>query len=292
LSQESRTYVPLTESGGNGAPLVPSNFEVRLKNLMLADGPLFAGSPLITNIYATVMRSTRILTSDDTTSTGVIVSEATNIAEAELTGLSSVSVGGTSNRYSTGILVASVELVQDADSFMAFEDIVARAAGQRLSRIQNSTNLTMLKTGLAANISAAVSPAGGSIAAADVYTLVGAVGAAYRSNATFIMSKQKQAALGAVVTTAGIREFPQVLEAQPKLLGYDVHIINSAASADILFGDFSFITGKSTPVEMRVLHERFRDQGQYGYIMAERAEAKWSVASSSDSPVKYLSFAS
>jgi hypothetical protein len=71
-----------------------------------------------------------------------------------------------------------------------------------------------------------------------------------------------------------------------------VHIINSAASADILFGDFSFITGKSTPVEMRVLHERFRDQGQYGYIMAERAEAKWSVASSSDSPVKYLSFAS
>jgi hypothetical protein len=65
-----------------------------------------------------------------------------------------------------GLLLASVELAQDVESTATFGDIVGRAAGARLSRIQNTTNLSMLKTALAANSSAAVSPAGSSIAAA------------------------------------------------------------------------------------------------------------------------------
>jgi HK97 family phage major capsid protein len=290
---EKRTgYVPLNESvDGSGATLVPSAFEVRLKTLMAADGPLYAGSPLITNLYAQQMRSTRYVVSDDLSSTGAIIAETSAAVEAELTGLSSVYVGGSSNRYSSGLLLASIELVQDTsvDGSERLEDVIARAAGARLSRIQNSTNWSALKTSLAANSSAAVSAAGTSIAEADIISLISAVAAPYRINAAFIMSKQKQKQLGALVDSTGRPIFRHVLEAQPTLLSYPVHIINAAAATDCLFGDYSFVVGKSTPVELKVLHERFIDQGMYGYILAERAEAKWSVASGSDSPVKYLS---
>ena len=37
---------------------------------------------------------------------------------------------------------------------------------------------------------------------------------------------------------------------------------------------------------MRVLRESFRSNGYYGYLLSERAEMKWSVASTTDSPVK------
>jgi HK97 family phage major capsid protein len=182
-------------------------------------------------------------------------------------------------------------LAEDQTAAATMEETIARAAGARLSRIQNATNLAALKTSLAANSSAAVAAAGVSIAADDVYTLVSAVGAAYRGTACFIMSTAKQTALGALKSTTGKHIFPHVLEAQPTLLEYPVYIISAAASADILFGDFSYIFTKSTPVEMRVLRERFRVQGYYGYLLNERAEAKWTVASTSDSPVKYLTFA-
>jgi HK97 family phage major capsid protein len=289
LSEQFRTYAALSES--TGAALIPSAFEVKLKSLMIADGPLFAGSPLLTNIYAKAMQPGKVAVSDDLAQPGIIASENTALTDdAELTGLSGVSIGGNSNRYSTGILLASVGLAEDQAAAATMEDLIAKAASARLSRIQNSTNLAALKTALALNSSAAVAASGGSIADNDVYTLISAVGAAYRGTACFIMSKAKQSALGALKSTSGKRLFPHVLDAKPTLVGYDVYIISAAATDDILFGDFSYIFTKSTPIEMRVLRERFRTQGYYGYLLSERAEAKYIVASTSDSPVKYLTF--
>jgi len=290
LSQEARTYVPLNET--NNGQIIPSDFEVRLKNLMLADGPLFAGSPLLTNIYAKTMTPTKIAVSDDLSQPGIIASENTALTDdAELTGLSGVTIGSNSARFSTGFMLASVSLAEDVAP-ESFEQIVARQASSRLSRVQNTTFLAALKTALALNSSAAVAAGGASITAANVYSLVSSVGAAYRTSpSAFIMSPAKQTALGALKTTSGEREFPEVLEAQPTLLGYAVHIVAASGIDDFLFGDYSYLFCKSTPVELRVLRERFRSQGFYGFLLSERAEAKWSVAATSDSPVKYLTFA-
>jgi HK97 family phage major capsid protein len=286
FSAQFRTYSPLSTSA-NGQ-WIPSDIEVKIKNLMLADGPLFAGSPLVTNYPTSKMESSKIAVSDDTASSGVLVSENSAETEAELTGgLSSVSVGGNSNRFSTGILLASTSLAEDTES--PFEDIVAKTAAARLSRIQNATNLSALKTSLAANSSAAVSAGGTSIAAADIYAVISAVRAPYRIGGVFVMSKKKQQQLGAMVDVNGKRIFKHVLEGQPPLLNYPVHVMAGAADTDILFGDYSYLVVKYAPTEMRVLRERYRADGYYGYVISERAEMKWAVASTSDSPVKYLS---
>jgi HK97 family phage major capsid protein len=289
LSEQYRTYVPLSTSVDG--QLIPSDIEVRIKNLMLADGPLFAGSPLVTSILTSKLQSSKIAANDDTGSTGVIVDENTPMSsDYELTsGLSSVSVGGSSQRFSTGILLASVSLAEDVEQYTTFANLVARSAGARLSRIQNATNLTALKTSLAANSSAAVAAVGTSIAASDIYALIAAVGAPYRIGGVFVMSKAKQAQIGALTDTTGKRVFPHILESAPTLVNYPVHIIGAAANTDCLFGDYSFLVAKYAPIEMRVMKERFRPEGYYGFVMSERAEMKWTVASGSDSPVKYLS---
>jgi HK97 family phage major capsid protein len=290
LSQEFRTYAPLSLS--TGATLLPSDFEVRLKTLMISDGPLFAGSPLLTNLYVKSMQPGKIAVSDDLSQPGIIADENTALSDdAELVGLSGISLGGNSVRFTTGILLASVSLAEDQTAASTMEALIQKTAGARLSRIQNATNLAALKTSLAANSSSAVAAAGSTIAADDPYTLVGSVGAAYRSNGAFIMSVEKQNALGELKSTTGKHLFPHMLESSPSLLNYPVHIIAQASTDDIMFGDYSFLFCKHTPVEMRVLRERFRVQGYYGYLLSERAEMKWSVASTSDSPVKYLTFA-
>jgi len=76
---------PLSDSTGGG--LIPSDFEIRLKNLMLAEWPLFAGSPLLTNIFSKSMTATKIAVSDDTASDGIVVNENSSLTDdAELTG--------------------------------------------------------------------------------------------------------------------------------------------------------------------------------------------------------------
>jgi HK97 family phage major capsid protein len=284
LSEEARTYTPISEI--SGASLIPGDFEVQLKSLMLADGPLYSGSPLLTNLYAKTMTATKIAVNDDTNVGSIAVENAGFPSDdAELTGLSGVTIGNNSKRYSSGILLASMELASDAPNFDA---MIAKDVAPRLSRIQNSTNLTALKTALALNGSAAVS--GLPITAASVYALVSAVASPYRSSpsAAFIMSSAQQTAIGALVTSSGLREFPDVLKASPSVLGFPVHIIGNASSTDILFGDWSYFYTKSTPAELRVLRERFILNSYYGYLLSVRAQAVWTAAATSDSPVKYL----
>lgn len=127
-----------------------------------------------------------------------------------------------------------------------------------------------------------------------MYALASAVASPYRASAqaAWIMSPAMQTALSALkMSDSGQREFPQVLEAQPTLLGYPVYIISQADDDDFFLGDWSYLYSKSTPVLLRVLRERFILSGYYGYLLSERADVKWSVAATSDSPVKYLTFA-
>ena len=94
------------------------------------------------------------------------------------------------------MLLASAALAEDQTAASTMEDLIAKAASARLSRIQNATNLAALKTSLAANSSSAVAAAGSTIAADDPYTLGGTVGAAYRGKAQFHHEHRKAERIG------------------------------------------------------------------------------------------------
>src|SRR5260370_19176316 len=70
LLSEKRTYTPL--STGADGQLIAQGFEANVKNLMIADGPLFAGSPLLTNFPAKNMAPSKTMAADDFTSTRVV----------------------------------------------------------------------------------------------------------------------------------------------------------------------------------------------------------------------------
>jgi HK97 family phage major capsid protein len=289
--QQTRTYVPMSDAVQGAAGLERTGFEAQVKNLMIADGPLFAGSPLLTNFYATNMAPSKTVACDDLSSTGFVLTENSGAGadEAEIT-FSGVTFG--KKFFSTGIMLLSSELAQDISSWTTTEQLLAKTTAARLSRIQNATWLAVLKTALASNSSAAVAAGGSSVTAANVYSLISAVGAAYRSSAAaFIMSPSQQTAIGALITAgSNAREFPDVLSAKPTIRGYDVHIVAAASASDILFGDFSFAMAKSMPMEIKTLSERFCLDGYIGVLVGQRADFHWSVATTSDSPVKTLSF--
>ncbi len=289
LGNQTRSYTPLSTSA-NG--LIAQGFEAQVKSLMIADGPLFAGSPLLTNFPATNMAPSKTVVCDDLSSTGFVLTENTGAGadEAEIL-FSAVTFG--KSFFSTGIILVSSSLVEDLESWTTTEQLVAKTTAARLSRIQNATWLAALKASLALNAGAGIHAGGASVTAANIYSLVSGVGAAYRSSpsAAFIMSPAQQTALGALITTgSNTREFPDVLDAKPMLLGYPVHIIAAAASSDLLFGSFEYAMSKSMPLEVKTLTERFILDGYIGILVGQRADLQWSVATTSNSPVKFLIF--
>jgi HK97 family phage major capsid protein len=288
-SGELRTYSPL--STGSDGQLIAAAFEDQIKSLMISAGPLYAGSPALSNFYADKMQPTKQPVCDDTANSGFVLTENTGAGadEAEIN-FSGVNFGA-GKFFSTGIILLSSSLVEDISTWSTVQNLAMRTASQRLSRIMNSTWLPLLKTALAANSSGVVAAAGSTVVAADVYTLVGSVEASYRAGqAGFLMSGAMQKAIDALVTSSGLQAFKHVLEAQPTLLGYPVYVSSAASSTDILFGDLSYAYAKSSPLQLKTLSERFILDGYIGLLMGKRADFQWSVATTSDSPVKTLSF--
>jgi HK97 family phage major capsid protein len=217
LGPEIRTYTPMSTSADS--QLIAQGFERDIKLLMIADGPLFAGSSLLSNVYAKSMNPSKLPVSDDLSSTGFVQTENTGPAnnEAELN-FSSVIFG--SKTFSSGIILVSTSLSEDLEAWTTTEALVKRTASARLSRIMNTTNLALLKTALALNSSAAVAGGSSTITAANVYSLVSAVGAAYRPNAAFVMSPAQQTAIGALTATGSGRvSFRTSLMLSPRYLG-------------------------------------------------------------------------
>jgi len=241
------------------------------------------------NFYPTNMAPSKVPVADDTGSSGFILVENAGAGadEAEVSGFSSVTFG--KKFFSTGIMLVSDELVQDISSWTTTETLVARTTAARLSRIQNATWLAALKTALALNSGASVAGAGtGTIVGSDVPNLISKVSQAYHPNSAFVMSPSIQRLLSLVVDSAGRYVYRHILDPQPTLQNYPVHVVAAASTNDILFGDFSFAMAKSLPLEVKTLTQRFAELGYLGVLVGQRADFQWSAASTSDSPVKYL----
>jgi HK97 family phage major capsid protein len=294
LYPETRTYSPMTT--GTDGPVIPQQFEQRLVEMQMSAGPLYAGSPAISNIETSTNAPRKMPTTDDTASSGYVQTEAGAPTEAEFV-LSQVSMGTTT--FSSGLVQYSGELAQDVLSWAGLEQILLGSLSKRLGRIQNSTFLAALLTALGNNSTASVAAAGSSIVHDDVTNLVGSVNASYRysDRAGFLMNTGSQKALGNLKTSDGLPIFKHILAAKPTLLDYPVYVsdyadpINTSGKNPILFGDWSYVYCRHIPgFEIQVLKERYIDQFSDAILARKRADLQYSVPSTSDSAIKMLHF--
>jgi HK97 family phage major capsid protein len=294
---EQRTYTALNISvGSQGGFFVPAQFEERLIELQMSAGPLYAGSPALSNIETTSNGPRKMPLTDDTAATGYVQTENGAPTEAEVT-LSQVSMG--TSTFSSGIVVMSNELIQDISGWATGEGVLQSSLAKRLGRIQNSTFLASLITTLTANSSASVAAAGSVLAYRDLVALVGGVNAAYRysDKAGFLMNSSTQKLIAGLADSQGRPLFPDVMASRPKLMGYPVYISDFADSVasgknPILFGDWSYVFLRHIPgIALQTMKERFSENFQTGFIARKRADMQYSVPSTSDSAIKMLHFA-
>src|ERR1700739_638832 len=194
LLGEARTYSPMS-LGVEGTSVIAAQFADKLVQAQKAAGPFFCGSPVLSNIERNNTGAMKLPVVDDTNASGFVLTENSNIGEQEVTGFQSSSIG--TKTFSSGIVLASLSLVEDVNGWTNYETLLASSIGKRLSRIQNATFVPQLMTALTANSSAAVAAAGSTLAESDVENVVSAVDASYRQSAScgFVMNGATQKAL-------------------------------------------------------------------------------------------------
>lgn len=291
-SYELRTYSALSDT----ASIVAQTFVNRLALTMKASGPLYAGSPLVTNVTTGTGLTAKLPCLDDT-SDGFEVSES--VAESDGV-FSPTNTSITLRKFSSGICLYSMELADDVMTWDSLTQILARSLGIRLGRAQNKAFLATLLTALEANSSASVpSASAGVVGYDDVVALTSGVNGAYRQNGSFLMNSSTALALSKIKTavtteTTGLPIFPDILSPQPKLLGYDVYISDYAddvatSNHPVLFGDFSTLYCRQTEgFGIRTFKERFVDSGSFAALVRKRCSMVYSIPSTADSAIKML----
>jgi HK97 family phage major capsid protein len=288
---EARTYSPMTTSGQ--PQIIPQDFSDKMAQLMLAAGPLYFGSPVLTNIERTNLEPLKVPVSTDLNQ-GYFQTEAGAVTEQEL-GFDKVSLG--KNTVSSGIILLSTELVEDISSWTSVEALIQRTAAARLSRKQNSAFLASLQTALAANSSASVAAAGSTLAYGDLTNLVAGVNAQYRysESAGFIMNSNTAKAISNLKDSQNRPLFKKILAPEPELMDYPVYVSDYAqdigsGNSPIVFGSLEYIYSRHVPgFELQVLRQRFiADGGYQAVILRQRGDIQYSVPSASESAIKML----
>jgi HK97 family phage major capsid protein len=293
LRGETRTYSAMNLTSEGTATIAPQ-FADKLVQASKAAGPFYCGSPVLSNIEKNQTGAMKLPVVDDTSASGYVLTENANVQEQEVTGFQSSSIG--TKTFSSGIVLASVALVEDVSGWENYSTLLASIVGKRLSRIQNATFLPQLMTALAANSSASVAAGGASLAENDIIDVVTAVDASYKQSAScaFVMNGSTQKALGLLKDVQSRRIFRKVLDATPSIYGYPVLIcpsVDSVASgkAPVLFGDLRYVYTRSIPsYELKVLREQFILNRQVGLIAAKRGDLAYSLPATADSALKYI----
>lgn len=294
-SGEYRTYSPLV---ANNSPYIAQQFVDILAETQKSAGPLFAGSAAVSNVYCEAGNSgpAKLPTLPDESATGFEQTEASTESDGVY---SPSNISFKLRRWSSGIVLYSMELSDDVTEFDSFQNILAHSLGVRLGRIQNSSFLTSLLTALSSNSSASISSgSAGIIEATDVEDLVGGIDAGYLQNPNakpgFLMSRDAQTKIGKLATSGGLRVFPKALAAQPSILDFPVYVSASCDSVatgnkPVIFGDFSTVIIRSIHgVEIRTFSERYVDQGSFALLARKRSDLQYAIPSTSDSALKYL----
>ena len=283
---------------------IPQLYRAELASYSYSAGPFFPESEAVTSFKSdTGAVERRPLTPD--TASGYIVGEDTQPTELEPAASNMTSAKMTT--FSSGRILASTEVFNDAALFASFGDKLMRVAGNRLSRIANTTFIPSLKTAIAATTGAGVAAGtGGVVSADDIFNVVYAVGEAYRQSpqCAFVMSSYTAQAIAKLKGTDNryLFKFRRIADSNPLkpaktfLLGYPVHFVDSgfdaiaAGKSPLWFGDLSYVYIRSlkSGVQLQTLTQTYAEFGQVALILRQRASCDWAGAFAPDSPVKML----
>jgi HK97 family phage major capsid protein len=230
-------------------------------------------------------------TNNDTTQTATLVSEGSGpIAEADVT---ANHIQFSAWKYTSGIVQASLELVQDSafpiESFLAerfavrfgrkFESELTNGSGSSrplglLNAIASSGATPVLAVGANANSGNSGDTAANSIGTSDLINLEHGVDPAYRQGAKYMFHDLTLAKLKTLLDKFGRPIWqPGISVSEPdRINGYE-YVINqsmpviSASSTPIAFGDMKkYLVRRVKDFSVQVLRERYAEFGLTGYL--------------------------
>ena len=246
---------------------------------------------------------------DDTDSScdAQVIAESDPISEKAV-GVTGSVVFGDAPKWKSGLVRASMELVQD--SGIPFEQILAKVFGKRFARGCGRAFSASLVSkisrgadcvGASANTGDVADTSVSSIGSDDLFALMASVNPAYLSSdrcgfgmnwSTLISLLKLRDKNGSLVFEVEYDGAGRVL-----LAGKPVFLLPSLDSIgpskkSVLFGDFSKVIVRSVTPNMQGLQlqkkEAYADYGQIAYSALWRVDSALAVTATQDSPIKFL----
>lgn len=297
--------VPQSDVTGNlGQYTVPQSFYAEvITALKYYSGMLQSGATMITMADG---RPLPIPTSNDTTQTGIELSENTAVSSPTEVPFGQVTLNA--YKYTTRLILVPLELLQD--SGVDIEAYIVKMLGIRLGRILNTRFTTGTGTTMPRGITldavlGRTSTTGKTQLPQynDVVALKYSVDRAYRQNGQWMMSDSTWLTMLELVDSNGrplVLNYATALveDAPEMLLGQKVIINNDMAgpgtngspvvgNIDVLYGDFAnyWIRTVSELMMLRLV-ERYAEYGQVGFIGFARYDGK--LVDAGTNPVKYM----
>ena len=282
---QAQTRAQGTTSGSVGGYAVPEGFWAKVTETR----KFYA---MVSELAETITTNTGAAlpwpTNNDTSNTGRLLAENNQVTETALTfGQATLDA----YTFSSDLVLVSLQLAQDAG--IDLPSFVARKAGERLGRVENTYFTTgsgsSQPQGFITGATTGKTTAGATaITYNEIVDLVHSVDVAYRSNATFVMHDLILAYVRKIRDDSGgsglgrpIWE-PSVQVGVPdSLLGFPVKVNNFMASTvattnkTIAFGDFraALAVRRVNGGQLMTLRERYADYLQIGYFAFERADS-------------------
>jgi HK97 family phage major capsid protein len=294
--QDRRTWEYRAQSVGTAAAggyTVPDELMRAIEVALLTYGGMRQAATVIRTSTGAALP---IPTVNDTTQSGVILAENTQVANQDVAFSQLVLEA---YKYSSKQVLVSVELLQD--SAVPLGQILGQLLGERIGRITNLHFTVGTGTGQpmgivpAATVGFTAPTADGQVTAwkyASMISLEHSVDPAYRRNASFMMADSSLAKTKAIVDTTGRPLWAASLAtgAPDTLLGYPV-IINqdmaamAAGAKSVLFGDISkYLIRDVLGVTLLRLEERYADFHQVAFLAFARHDGD--LLNAGTNPVK------
>lgn len=280
-------------TGSAGGYTVPEGFVQQLEINMLA----FGGMLQVADIMRTETGNDLPWpTADDTSNTGVQLSESTSIGSSVDPTLGQVVFKA--YKFSSKLILVPVELLED--SAFNLPAVIGAMLGERLGRISNTkfttggggaTPMGIITAASQGKLAASAT----AIAPDEILQLIHSIDPAYRVGARFMMHDSILLAVrllkdgnGRYLWSEGLRGgTPDTLAGFPLTINQDMASSVAASNKTILFGQLNkYKVRQVRSLRLRRLVERYADTDQEGFVAFLRFDGN--LLDAGTKPVKYL----
>ena len=280
-------------TGSTGGFTVPEGFVNRLELNMLA----FGGMLQVADIMRTESGNDLPWpTADDTTNTGVQLSESTSIGSSVDPSIGQLVFKA--YKFSSKLILVPVELLEDSAFNIAA--VIGQMLGERLGRISNTkfttgTGAATPRGLLTASTLGVTAASATAIAADEILDLLHSIDPAYRIGARFMMHdsillsvRKLKDANGQYLWSDGLKGgTPDTLAGFPVSINQDMQSSVVTATKTIVFGQLNkYKVRQVRSIRLRRLVERYADTDQEGFVAFLRQDGN--LLDAGTAPVKHL----